>query len=121
MYQVSGDVIGAVIARVSGESLGTFMQQRIFEPLVMKDSAFHVPPEKIDRLPGFYFFNRQTNTLDLFDDLANSAWRSEPPFESGGGALVSTIDDHFAFSRMILNKRRHRPYQILSSATPELM
>src|SRR6266851_6266203 len=65
MYQVSGDVLGALIARVSGQSLGTFMHQRIFDPLGMKDTAFHVPPEKIDRLPGFYFFNRQTNTLDL--------------------------------------------------------
>jgi hypothetical protein len=44
-------------------------------------------PEKLDRLPGFYFFNRQTNALDLFDDIANSAWRTEPPFESGGGGL----------------------------------
>ncbi len=121
MYQVSGDVLGALIARVSGQSLGTFMHQRIFDPLGMKDTAFHVPPEKIDRLPGFYFFNRQTNTLDLFDDLANSAWRSEPPFESGGGGLVSTIDDYFAFSHMMLNKGRHGREQILSRATVELM
>jgi len=121
MYQVSGDVLGALIARVSGQSLGTFMHQRIFDPLGMKDTAFHVPPEKIDRLPGFYFFNRQTNTLDLFDDLANSVWRSEPPFESGGGGLVSTIDDYFAFSRMMLNKGRHGREQILSRATVELM
>ena len=107
MYHVSGDVLGALIARVSGQSLGTFMRERIFDPLGMKDTAFYVPPEKIDRLPGFYFFNRQTNKLDFFDDPANSAWRSEPPSESGGGGLVSTIDDYFAFSRMMLNKGRH--------------
>ena len=121
MYHVSGDVLGVLIARVSGQSLGTFMRERIFDPLGMKDTAFHVPPEKIDRLPGFYFFNRQTNTLDVFDDVANSAWRSEPPFESGGGGLVSTIDDYFAFSRMMLNKGRHGREQILSRATVELM
>jgi len=73
MYQVSGDVLGALIARVSGQSLGTFMRERIFDPLGMKDTAFHVPPEKIGRLPAFYFFNRQTNKLDFFDDVANSA------------------------------------------------
>ena len=121
MYHVSGDVLGALIARVSGQSLGTFMRERIFDPLGMKDTAFHVPAEKIDRLPAFYFFNRQTNTLDVFDDVANSAWRSEPPFESGGGGLVSTIDDYFAFSRMMLNKGRHGREQILSRATVELM
>jgi CubicO group peptidase (beta-lactamase class C family) len=121
MYQVSGDVLGTLIARVSGQSLGTFMRERIFDPLGMKDTAFHVPPEKIDRLPGFYFFNRQTNKLEFFDDVANSAWRSEPPSESGGGGLVSTIDDYFAFSRMMLNKGRHGREQILSRATVELM
>jgi CubicO group peptidase (beta-lactamase class C family) len=121
MYQVSGDVLGALIARVSGQSLGTFMRERIFDPLGMKDTAFHVPPEKIGRLPAFYFFNRQRNTLDMFDDVSNSAWRSEPPFESGGGGLVSTIDDYFAFSRMMLNKGWHGRQQILSRATVELM
>jgi CubicO group peptidase (beta-lactamase class C family) len=53
--------------------------------------------------------------------VANSAWRSEPPFESGGGGLVSTIDDYFAFSRMMLNKGRHGRDQILSRASVELM
>lgn len=70
----------------------------------MNDTAFHVPSGKIERLPVCYFFNRQTNTLNVYDDVANSAWRPEPPFESGGGGLVSTIDDYFAFSRMMLNK-----------------
>ena len=121
MYHVSGDVLGVLIARVSGQSLGTFMRQRIFDPLGMKDTAFHVPSEKIERLPACYFFNRQTNTLDLYDDAANSAWRPEPPFESGGGGLVSTIDDYFAFSRMMLNKGRHGREQVLSRAAVELM
>ena len=68
MYHVSGDVLGVLIARVSGQSLGTFMRERIFDPLGMKDTAFYVPPEKIERLPACYFFNRQTNTLDVFDE-----------------------------------------------------
>jgi CubicO group peptidase (beta-lactamase class C family) len=121
MYQVSGDVLGTLIVRVSGKSLGSFLKERIFDPLGMKDTAFHVPPEKIDRLPTFYFFNRQTNKLDFYDDPVNSAWRSAPPFESAGGGLVSTIDDYFAFSRMMLNKGRHAREQILSRASVELM
>ena len=121
MYHVSADVLGVLIARVSGQSLGTFMRERIFDPLGMKDTAFHVSSEKIDRLPACYFFNRQTNTLDVFDDVVNSAWRPEPPFESGGGGLVSTIDDYFAFSRMMLHKGRHGREQVLSRAAVELM
>jgi CubicO group peptidase (beta-lactamase class C family) len=121
MYQVSSDVLGVLIARVTGQSLGTFMRERIFDPLGMRDTAFHVPSEKIERFPPCYVFNRQTNTLDVYDGVADSAWRPEPPFESGGGGLVSTIDDYHAFSRMMLNKGRHGREQILSRAAVELM
>ena len=54
MYHVSGDVLGALIARVSGLSLGSFLEQRIFAPLGMKDTGFSVPSEKLNRLPGVY-------------------------------------------------------------------
>jgi CubicO group peptidase (beta-lactamase class C family) len=79
MYHTSGDVLGALIARVSGKSFGTFLRECIFDPLGMKDTAFYVPPEKINRLPGFYSMNHQTNKLESFDDPKNSAWGSEPP------------------------------------------
>jgi CubicO group peptidase (beta-lactamase class C family) len=121
MYNTSGDVLGVLIARVSGQSLGTFMQGRIFDPLDMRDTAFHVPVEKIERLPACYSFNPQMNTLDVYDDVANSSWRPQPPFESGAGGLVSTIDDYFVFSRMLLNKGQQGREHILSRATVELM
>jgi CubicO group peptidase (beta-lactamase class C family) len=73
MYQVSGDVLGTLIVRVSGQSLGTFMSERIFDPPGIKDTAFHVPPEKIDRLPAFYVFNRQTSKLDFL-----TRWQTVP-------------------------------------------
>jgi len=121
MYHVSADVLGVLIARVSGQRLGAFMRERIFDPLGMKDTAFHVPADKLGRFAASYSFNRQKNMLDLYDDVETSAWRPEPPFESGGGGLVSTIDDHFAFSRMMLNKGRHGREQILSRGAVELM
>jgi CubicO group peptidase (beta-lactamase class C family) len=120
MYNTSGDVLGVLIARVSGQSLGAFMQERIFDPLDMRDTAFYVPDEKIGRLPACYSFNPQTNTLDVYDDVMNSSWRTTPPFESGAGGLVSTIDDYSAFSRMLLNKGQHGREHILSRATVEL-
>jgi CubicO group peptidase (beta-lactamase class C family) len=121
MYHVSADVLGVLIARVSGQSLSAFLRERIFDPLGMKDTAFYVPSENIDRLPGLYVFDRQTKTLMLFDGIANSEWRRPPAFESGGGGLVSTIDDYFAFCGMMLNKGRHGPERVLSRATVELM
>ncbi len=121
LYHVSSDVLGALVGRVAGQSLGAFLRQRIFEPLGMKDTAFHVPSEKLARLPACYSFNRRTNALQQYDGVENSAWGSEPPFEAGGGGLVSTIDDYFAFSRMMLNKGRYGREQILSRASVELM
>ena len=120
-YHTSSDVLGVLIGRASGQSLGAFMRERIFDPLGMKDTGFYVPPDKIDRLPGCYGFNHQTNTDDVYDDPAKSAWASPPPLESGGGGLVSTMDDFFTFYRMLLNKGRHRDEQILSRTAVEVM
>lgn len=121
MYHVSGEVLGALVARVSGQTLGDFMRERIFAPLGMNDTAFYVPSEKAARLPGFYFFNPQKQELDFFDDPAKSAWGAPPAFESGGGGLVSTVEDYFKFSHMMLRKGRYDGGQILSRATVTLM
>jgi CubicO group peptidase (beta-lactamase class C family) len=120
MYHVSLDLLGALVSRVSGQSLGEFMRERIFEPLGMKDTAFHIDDAKRDRFPVEYTLNHQTRTLDVFDGAADSAWGKGAP-ESGGGGLVSTIDDYFAFTRMMLNKGHHGREQILSRAAVELM
>lgn len=121
MYNTSADVLGVLIARISGESFGTFLRKRIFDPLGMKDTGFYVPPEKIGRFPGIYFRNPHATKLESFDDPRNSAFSSPPPFESGAGGLVSTIDDYFAFTQMMLNKGKYGDVQILSRPTVELM
>lgn len=51
MYHVSADVLGALIARVSGQSFGAFLRERIFDPLGMKDTAFYVPPKNSTACP----------------------------------------------------------------------
>jgi CubicO group peptidase (beta-lactamase class C family) len=121
MYDVSLNVLGVLVARVAGKSLGAFMRERIFDPLGMKDTGFVVPAEKARRLVGFYRPDAQTNALEVFEDAETSSWLTEPPLESGAGGLVSTIEDWFAFSRMMLNKGRHGREQILSRASIELM
>ena len=122
MYHLSGDVLGVLIARVSGQSLVAFLHERIFEPLGMSDTAFFVPPANIDRLPACYTFNRSDEHVGSVRRpgkqlLADSDRRSNLP----AGGLVSSIDDYFAFSRMMLNKGRHGREHILSRATVELM
>src|SRR2546429_65508 len=50
MYNTGSDVLGVLLARASGRPLPQFLAERLFEPLGMVDTGFHVPPEKIDRL-----------------------------------------------------------------------
>ena len=121
LYNTSADVLGILVARVAGQTLGEFLRERIFAPLGMKDTAFHVPADKRARLPESYRFDAPTNTLQVYDRVEDSAWGAPPPIESGGGGLVGTIDDYFAFGRMMLNQGRLGATQILSRASVALM
>jgi CubicO group peptidase (beta-lactamase class C family) len=120
-YNTSYDVTGVLVARVAGKSFGTFLQERLFEPLGMKDTAFSVPASKLDRLPGFYTFNYETKEFEPFDSLQDSEYSHPPAFESGAGGLVSTADDYCAFCRMLLNKGTWGRERILSKDSVEMM
>ncbi len=121
MYHVSCDVLGVLIGRVSGQSLGAFMRERIFDPLGMRDTSFVVPAQKLSRFATSYQLNCGEGRLETYDGVENSDWGAEPPFESGGGGLVSTLDDYFTFCKMMLNHGKHGRDQILSRASVELM
>jgi CubicO group peptidase (beta-lactamase class C family) len=121
MYHTGSDVLGVLIARSAGKPLETFLRERIFEPLGMKDTGFSVPPEKLDRFLPSYTSNPETGALVTYDETDGGQWSRPPAFASGGGGLVSTIDDYLAFGRMLLNKGRHGNERILSRPTVEAM
>ena len=121
MYNTGSDVLGVLIARVTGGSFEAFLSERIFGPVGMRDTGFHVPPAKIDRLATSYAPNHQTGGLDVFDEAARGQWSRPPDFESGAGGLVSTAEDYAAFCQMMLDKGRHGNERILSRPSVELM
>jgi CubicO group peptidase (beta-lactamase class C family) len=121
MYDFGSDVLGVLIARAADQPLEAFLQERIFSPLGMKDTGFCVPPAKIDRLAAGYMPNAETGALELSDDPATGQWSRPPAFPSGGGGLVSTVDDYLAFAQMLLNGGRLGRERILSRPTVELM
>jgi CubicO group peptidase (beta-lactamase class C family) len=121
MYHTGSDVLGVLIARASGQPFETFLHGRIFEPLGMKDTAFSAPASKLDRLATSYLTNSQNGTLELYDPAEGGHWSRPPAFPSGGGGLVSTIDDYLAFGRMMLNQGRHDGQRILSRPSVETM
>ncbi len=121
LYHVSSEILGVLLARVSGQSLGDLLKQRIFEPLGMQDTGFWVPQEKLDRLAVGYGTSFKTNEITLVDHPNKSVWAKPPIFESGGGGLVSTIDDYLQFGRMMLNGGILNGARILSPRTIEAM
>ena len=94
LYNTCSDIQGVLIARVSGQPLPEFLAERVFEPLGMIDTGFHVPAEKLDRLPAYH-----ASDLAPIDE---GLWRHPPIFPSGAGGLVSTLDDWHRFGRMLL-------------------
>ncbi len=121
LYNTGSDVLGVLIARASGRPLESFLRERLFDPLGMRDTGFSVPTAKLDRLAGCYGANPETGTLELYDGIEHSQWGRPPAFASGAGGLVSTVDDYLAFCQMLLNKGRHGRDRILSRPSVELM
>ncbi|MHC4096841.1 MAG: serine hydrolase domain-containing protein [Planctomycetota bacterium] len=119
-YSVSTDVLGYLVQKISGQSLDKFFRTRIFKPLKMKDTAFHVPAKKVDRFAVCYGPNL-TGGLRIVDDPNKSRYLKKPSILSGGGGLVSTARDYIQFCQMLLNKGRLDGKQLLRPETVEMM
>ncbi len=121
MYETGSDVLGVLISRATEQPLEKLFRDRIFDPLGMKDTGFHVPAEKLDRLPPCYAADPKTGALELYDAAEDGRWSRPPVFESGGGGLVSTVDDYLAFCQMMLKAGKHDGERVLSRPSVELM
>ena len=119
-YSVSTDVLGYVVEKVSGQPLDEFFEERIFEPLGMKDTAFYVPADKVDRFSVCYGPNLM-GWLPVTDNPATSRYLKKPSMLSGGGGLVSTAPDYLRFCQMLLNKGRLAGKRLLRAETVEMM
>jgi CubicO group peptidase (beta-lactamase class C family) len=119
-YSVSIDVLGYLVEKLSGMSFGEFLRTRLFDPLGMKDTAFYVPSDDIERFTSCYQPETQGSGLRLQDDGRESTYAKPPMLESGGGGLVSTAHDYLRFCRMMLNGGTLDGVQILSPKTVAL-
>ncbi|MFJ3435684.1 serine hydrolase domain-containing protein [Streptomyces cyaneofuscatus] len=104
LYNTCSDILGVLISRVADRPLPTYLAERIFEPLGMTDTGFAVAPGALDRFTGYYRAGEDGGSgsgLELVD-APDGQWSSPPAFPSGAGGLVSTVDDWYAFGRMLL-------------------
>ncbi|HEY3484537.1 MAG TPA: serine hydrolase domain-containing protein [Ilumatobacteraceae bacterium] len=118
-YGVSTDVLGRVVEVASGQSLDTFLDERIFQPLDMTETAFFVPDERLERAARLYGPDRVTGkaTPSPLEQVA-----TEPPaFLSGGGGLWGTAHDYLRFSHMLLGRGELDGTRLLGSRTVDYM
>ena len=122
-YSVAAGLQGLVVERLSGQSFGAFLQSRIFEPLGMADTGFRTRPDNAHRLGGIYADDGHGGlepATHIFDVPIHHA-AEPPPFEDGGGGLVSSATDYARFAQMILNRGELDGVRILAPGTVELM
>ncbi|MET9927638.1 MULTISPECIES: serine hydrolase domain-containing protein [unclassified Streptomyces] len=100
LYNTCADILGVLIARVADRPLDAYLAERLFEPLGMTDTGFAVPPAALDRFTGYYRAG-EGGEPELVD-APDGQWSIPPAFPSGAGGLVSTVDDWYAFGRMLL-------------------
>jgi CubicO group peptidase (beta-lactamase class C family) len=108
--------LGRIIEVVSGKSFETFLSERIFQPLEMKDSHFIVPQSDRDRIATIYQYDGKglkRAALDLY--------HADAKYPAPEGGLYSTAPDLFRFYQMMLNGGSLGGKTILSKASVELM
>jgi CubicO group peptidase (beta-lactamase class C family) len=119
-YSVSTDVLGHLVAEISGEPFDEYLRRHVFLPLDMVDTDFHVPDSKRDRFAACYERSRRKE-LRLQDDPRDSRYTGVPQFLSGGGGLVSTAADYLRFCRMLLGGGELEGVRLLGPKTVEYM
>jgi len=121
-YGLSTDLLGFLIARLAGVSLGTLLKDRVFDPLGMRDTGFFVPAEKRHRRAGLCGFD-DTGKLSPLSVAPGGHALAERPFgmsyESGGQGLFSTVDDYLSLARELLGESDSTP--LLRPETRALM
>jgi len=115
VYGHSTEVLGCLVARIDGATLGESLKRRVLGPLGMRDTAFYVPPDKRARLAHMY-----RRSHGSFEDVTDAP-TAPPLFEAGGGGLYSTADDYLTFARVLLGKGEVNGVRLLSPATCDRM
>nr|BBJ03013.1 serine hydrolase [Marinobacter nauticus] len=119
-YSVSTDVIGYLVQLLSGQPLDDYFQEHIFKPLGMTQTGFQVRPDQQERFAACYL-HQPGDTMKLQDDPRRSKYLKQPRFLSGGGGLVSTIDDYYRFAQALCQGGEYQGQRIIGRKTLEFM
>ncbi len=115
-YGIGIDWAGKMVETVTGQKLGQYMQEKLFEPLGMGDTAFRISPAMQERLATVHVRGEDGAWAQMEFQVEQN-----PEFEMGGGGLYSTVGDYLKFIRMILNKGAANGNRVLKAETVEAM
>jgi len=123
-YSIATDVCGYLVQLLADMPFEDFLEERIFKPLGMADSAFQVTADKLDRFATLYRHDAQTGGFSEYEGAPHIPWHdySKPASApSGGGGLVSTTADYWQFANMLLNEGELYDTRIIGRKTLEFM
>jgi CubicO group peptidase (beta-lactamase class C family) len=135
-YSVGIDVAARLIEVLSGQSLGDFLQERLFGPLAMVDTGFGVPDAQLGRVSAMYglpdLVGENYSAIQLMEAALNgfneridvsATYPTSTPdvFQRGGLGLFSTAADYMRFAQMLLNGGTLDGDRIVGRKTLELM
>jgi CubicO group peptidase (beta-lactamase class C family) len=115
-YSRSTDVLGRLVEVLSGQTLGTFLAERVLQPLGMDDAGFWVPPQHQDRIAEPFARDPESGADVPMLNVTRPAI-----FESGGGGMVASAIDYARFLQMLLNGGGLGATRLLGRKTIELM
>ncbi len=119
-YSVASDVLGHLVAVISGQPFDAFLRERVLGPLEMADTDFFVPSGKVNRFAASYDKGPDGRPR-LVDDPETSRFLAPPAAPSGGGGLVGTARDYMRFCQTLLARGAYGSQRLLGRKTVELM
>lgn len=112
-YGYSTDVLGCVIEAMEGAPLASVLQRRLFGPLAMQHTSFEIGADELTQVPRAYADDAAWHAVvaPIAQRRAGQAW-----MDSGGGGLVSTLDDYANFARLLAHGGVVNGQRLLSEA-----
>lgn len=118
-YHHSFGILGVLLSRVAGTTLGGFLEADLLGPIGMHDTGFWAPAGDSDRLPAAY---RHTERgLVETEPAGGGFYAGPPPFDVSHAELVSTAQDYHRFLRMLVAGGRIGEQRFLSEEHVDMM
>ncbi len=120
VYSISITVLGRIIELVSGQQFDDYLNDHVYEPLQMTDTAFYVQGEKVERLARAYRVSSEDRSLSQLPAMGIPITEN-PPLLEGAAGIVSTVPDYLRFLQALLNGGELEGKRILQSDTVAVM